>query len=527
MFNKYLKYKNKYLSLKKGGSAKAECTKDSSAQECKCPVCKESVLDESIKPNIKEHLKEHLVLVSAQDGWYIYIDDDGRFYMTGSPEPITKPYEPFNTDYPLINAAWGRLVLPHLTATWEHCKLCLIFPYSDIADTNTLFQINAEDTRILGDRIYITENTRLVLGKSIADHMDDYNNMRPLVQYMTNRVTVFDDSIKEYRSPELLYESFRMLCEKYGILIKYPTHIAKARYNPEEEKLYLINTLMDIYKDRKSLYKISPATKCDENYFRYLKNKVKKTIFNDYCLIETIHNETLRNTVDRVIKENYKNIYILDYCNIEQRNLNCREYAKSSACVRNLEDKIVPLHEIEIFKPYIFRNSKSVYYETIPDEIFGIDEESLFNTRYFKRLLDSYKVQGEYLGKKEAEKAVDDAEKELRILDSSIISEYITSTSFEHTSKFLNLHFKGASNFMNRETLIVNKLYGGEIFRQLCNYVESNGISKEWIQTWYRNFSYKFKLCTTCGSSINTESIDNFCKKCGNKINYINPFTLI
>jgi hypothetical protein len=316
-----------------------------------------------------------------------------------------------------------------------------------------------------------------------------------------------------------------MLCEKYGILIKYPTHIAKARYNPEEGKLYLINTLMDIYNYRKSLYKISPATKCDENYFRYLKNKVKQTIFNDYCLIETIHNETLRNTVDRVIKENYKNIYILDYCDIEQRNSGANGIF--SACVRNLEDEIVPLHEIEIFKPYIFRNSISIYYETIPNAIFGIDMDSLFNTRYFKVLLDRFKRNGELLGKKEAEKAVDDAEKELRILDSSIISEYITSTSFEHTSEFLNLHFKDASDFMNRETLIVNKLYGGEIFRQLCNYVESNGISKEWIQTWYRNFSYKFKLCTTCGSSINTDAIDNFCKKCGNKINYINPFTLI
>ena len=512
MFNKYLKYKNKYLSLKKGGAAKAQCIKDSSAQECKCPMCIKSISEE---PNIKEHLKNHVVLVSAQDGWYIYIDDDGRFYMTGSPEPITKPYEPFNTDYPLINAAWGTLVLPH-RSTWEQCKLCLIFPYSDIADTTTIFQINAEDTRILSNRIYITENTRLVLGKTIVDHMDDYNNMRTLIEYMTDRVTVFDDYIKEYEPPEKLYESYKMLCDKYGIIIDLD-HIIKKK-------------LMDMYEKRKLLCKIFRDTKIDEKYFIRLKNTVDNSkSIDSICIIETIQNETLRNTVDKVIKENYKNIYILDYCKEQPRNRGGN--AKFSACVRNIEDKMsssglkVPLHEIEIFKPYIFRNSISIYYETIPDSIFGMDTESLFDTRYFKRQLKDSIQEGVVIGKNVADKAEIVAAKEHYKLDSSIISEYIILASFKSTSEFLNSYFKNATDFMNRGTLIVNRLYDGDIFTQICNYVENNEISKEWIETWNRNFLNKFKFCATCGSSINDgKIIFNFCKKCGNKINYENPF---
>jgi len=358
---KYLKYLSK--NMRQGGGGEFE----------------QKQIDE-----IESDINEHVWLVTGQDGFYIHNDDAGNFYLSYNKHPVGN-FEPFDHEYPTIHSSWGTLVYGHDGGNWDHNKLILIIPFSELKQLNIL-KINPEDTMLLTDKIPITPNTWLVVGQTIYDHHDSYTNMEEFLQYFKQKqmLKVFNDSIIEYdihnHNQRDIYDQYLKKCTEYNI---------KTSTNIE----YYIN---DMYYQLKFLLDNKISKTYDEKYYKTLTYEISKTIItkyikfdiNLYCFFKIFQRECARDAVDLVIKHiaisQNKKIYRLIYCNQTDKQ---NQFALTR-CVRIIDSTSQDNLKNDVMSDFNVDNKFSIPKDiTEYENIFG--QHSNTFTYIYTKLLDN------------------------------------------------------------------------------------------------------------------------------------------
>jgi len=173
---KYIKYKEKYIQLKNkmhGGI--------------------DTIVDIS---TIKEFLN-HLYLVSAQDEWIFFKQDDELIYIHGKPSDIDSQdiidIFPLLHPYPTVHTVWGTLVYPHSAGSWEFSRCSVIVKASEYKDR--IYKLNPYDTMLLIDKFIINKNVDVVIAQSKFVTLNP--EIQKILEEKAYSLTIYDDSPKD------------------------------------------------------------------------------------------------------------------------------------------------------------------------------------------------------------------------------------------------------------------------------------------------------------------------------------------
>ena len=340
---KYLKYKNKYLKLKKliGGTSQ------------------EDIND----------IINHTFLVSAVDVASSMIPSEGLLdlhlhYKGKIEDEITSPLE---HSYPTIHSAFGTLVYSHRNNIWDFNELAIINKMS-IYNGN-IYKMNPYDTMIISNRINVDNDTIVIISSRFKESEDENSNWRKwLGRIDPSNIVYFDDSFKNnIKNGDGSLNVNKVL----------------SSYNTETHQNNLSGTTFDIMK--KYIDKMTEYMKITS------RNTYMKALFDEQNLIKlyptilsrVLFNECLRDTINKTIKEitpegsyTYKNIY----CNNNQRETRFSD----PKCLRKISNSSVDTSDVFIANSTDIELKKDSPHEG-EDSIYGIHHNSLLdkhNTLY-------------------------------------------------------------------------------------------------------------------------------------------------
>jgi len=359
---KYLKYKNKYLQLKNqiyGGIDKS-ITTDA------------DVID----------FLNHLNLVSSQDDWNFYKNEDNLFFAYREPGDIDShdiiDIFPLLHPYPTVHTVWGTLVYPHSAGSWEFSKCAVIVKASDYKDR--IYKLNPYDTMLLIDKFIINKNVDVVISQSRFIELSTKNQeLLKLLEEKANSVTIYDDSPQD---------DFKDLTTPTN-LVKFKTNY-KTNYNSyfninstdtqiDEQIDNVLNLLLNVYSPN-----IASGDYTNGLIAGLFLNEDNGTKFIDpYIFAKTYFKTCLRDAIDTKINEMQKTKPETEHINVQ---IYCKQIDKETRIHNPVCYRKIHSGETDILKSY--DNTKD--YEFKGNNIPQDDESSILG-RHGASLLNNDK----------------------------------------------------------------------------------------------------------------------------------------
>jgi len=276
---KYLKYKNKYLKLKKliGGTTQDEIN----------------------------DIINHTYLVSAVNVVSIMkpsedLSDLHLYYNRKREDEISSPLE---HSYPTIHSAFGTLVYSHGSNIWDFNELAIINKMSTQTYRGKIYKMNPFDTMIISNRINVDNDTIVIISSRFMNS-EYYNNFwkKWLDKINPNNLVYFDDKFKDEIKKD---DSF----DVQEILLRYNIEAIRNKLPTTTIEIMqtYINSITNTVStsDGRSMTMMSPFIM-----------KRELNILYPTILSRVLFKECLRDTINKIIKQKtpegtytYKNIY--------------------------------------------------------------------------------------------------------------------------------------------------------------------------------------------------------------------------
>jgi hypothetical protein len=335
---KYLKYKNKYLKLKKliGGTTQAE-------------------IDDIIN---------HTFLVSAVDVASSMkpskdLSDLHLYFYGNREDEISSPLE---HPYPTIHSAFGTLVYSHRSNIWDFNELAIINKMSTYH--GKIYKMNPFDTMIISNRINVDNDTIVIMSSRFMESEDDNSIWKKWIKQINpNNIVYFDDNFKDDIKKK--DNSFNV----WNVLFRY--NIETTRNNLPITKFKIMKTYINMMTNNMKIYARNDYMKNSFVVAPDLYPTILSRVLFKKCLRDTI-NETIK----RITPEGtytYKNIY----CNDNQQETRFSD----PMCLRKISNGLVETSDVRDVRNPLDLVIEGDNIHKGENRIYGLHHGSLLDTK--------------------------------------------------------------------------------------------------------------------------------------------------
>jgi hypothetical protein len=319
---KYIKYKEKYLQLKnrlQGGN------------------------DTSVDATTIEEYLNHLYLVSSQDEWNFFNQDNELIFAHSRPSDIDSQdiidLFPLLHPYPTVHTVWGTLVYPHSTGSWEFSKCAVIVKASDYKDR--IYKLNPYDTMLLIDKFIINKNVDVVIAQSKFNTLK--TEIKKILTEKANSLTIYDDSPKDNYTYLLTNNT-----NHDDFVDEY-----KKNYNSYFDKPFTEDAQMNIILQNIKSYGIQSISSGDSNNSlvagMFLSEDYGTKNVDPYIFAKTYFKTCLRDAIDKKIESMQQTKPETDHINIQ---IYCNPVDKQNRKHDPLCYRKIHIGETDILKRY-------------------------------------------------------------------------------------------------------------------------------------------------------------------------------